>query len=85
MSETYRGTIELVFSPGTDRIKEQVIVKNWGEVIDEFYTWIENVVEEVTIEDKWANLDKFISDTGLENSSNVLNDKFSVTEYLEIK
>lgn len=65
MSESYHGTIKLVFLPGTDRIKEETT--------------------EINIEDKWANLDKFIEDANLETDNNILNDRFLETEYLEIK
>lgn len=83
--KNFKSGYGLEFSPGYDKLHETLGVINWGEIVSQFDKWLYRLKDEINSGDKWEEFKKIIEDTSLSTDTNLLNDKFTVPEYLEIK
>lgn len=79
------GDITYFYSPSDQWYEKDGNATDFDELIIEFYEWINSLEEELEAEDKWANFNNLFNSLNLNYTSNIENEKFSVSEYLELK
>ena len=75
--------IGIRFSPGQNTFIEDRNSENWPWAADIFMYWLNNLLTKITLPDKWERFNDEIKNLKFSFSNE--NDKFSISEYEELK
>ena len=77
--------INLEYCPGQITYTEENRAKTWEGVVPLFYQWLQITEDEILVEDYWERFEKSINSSQVQVTDNLINDKFSVSEFLDLQ